>query len=99
MRNSEEYNNLLLKFAPRPITNDDEFDDTKTIINEIFNISLDRELTDAESDYLTVLGILIDDYQESVLSPLFEKDNEELNNDMEYDSDIKDITYFINFNK
>lgn len=52
---------LLNEFPPRPITNDAELTATQARINLI----IDRgKLTQDDSDYLKVLGMLVYDYEE-----------------------------------
>lgn len=62
----ESYIQLLQSFPPRPITNEAEFSATQAVVDTL----LDRpKLTTEEQDYLTVLGTLIYEYEQT-LEPL-----------------------------
>lgn len=58
---TDKYLQLLQKFPPRTINNDEELDNTVAVIDEL----LDRpSLSYEESDYLNVLGTLVFDYEQ-----------------------------------
>jgi HTH-type transcriptional regulator / antitoxin HigA len=58
---ADKYIQLLQKFPPRTITNDQQLEATQEVIDSL----LDRaELTPEESDYLNVLGTLVFDYEQ-----------------------------------
>lgn len=58
---TDKYIQLLQKFPPRTITNDQELEATQKVIDRL----LDRpQLTEDESDYLNVLGTLVFDYEQ-----------------------------------
>lgn len=58
---TDKYIQLLQKFPPRTITNDQQLAATQEVIDSL----LDRaELTPEESDYLNVLGTLVFDYEQ-----------------------------------
>jgi HTH-type transcriptional regulator / antitoxin HigA len=58
---TDKYIQLLQKFPPRTITNDQQLEATQEVIDSL----LDRaELTLEESDYLNVLGTLVFDYEQ-----------------------------------
>ena len=58
---NQQYLNLIIDFPPRPIVSEEEFYATPSVINKL----LDKpELTTEEEEYLDVLGLLIDDYEE-----------------------------------
>jgi HTH-type transcriptional regulator / antitoxin HigA len=58
---TDKYIQLLQKFPPRTITNDQQLEATQEVIDSL----LDRaELTPEESDYLNVLGTLVFDYEQ-----------------------------------
>jgi HTH-type transcriptional regulator / antitoxin HigA len=61
MTMTDKYIQLLQKFPPRTITNDQQLEATQEVIDSL----LDRaELTLEESDYLNVLGTLVFDYEQ-----------------------------------
>jgi HTH-type transcriptional regulator / antitoxin HigA len=61
MTMTDKYIQLLQKFPPRTITNDQQLEATQEVIDSL----LDRaELTPDESDYLNVLGTLVFDYEQ-----------------------------------
>jgi HTH-type transcriptional regulator / antitoxin HigA len=58
---TDKYIQLLKKFPPRTINNDQQLEATQEVIDSL----LDRaELTPEESDYLNVLGTLVFDYEQ-----------------------------------
>jgi HTH-type transcriptional regulator/antitoxin HigA len=58
---TDKYIQLLKKFPPRTINNDQQLEATQKIIDSL----LDRaELNSEESDYLNVLGTLVFDYEQ-----------------------------------
>jgi HTH-type transcriptional regulator / antitoxin HigA len=58
---TDKYIQLLQKFPPRTITNNQQLEATQEVIDSL----LDRaELTPEESDYLNVLGTLVFDYEQ-----------------------------------
>ncbi|MFN6518727.1 MAG: type II toxin-antitoxin system HigA family antitoxin [Nostoc sp. CreGUA01] len=86
---SPYYLNLIAEFAPRPITNDAELEATQQRINSIID---NKNLNQDDRDYLTVLGMLIYDYEEKNESFPQLNDRELLQTLMqEYDLKIKDF--------
>jgi HTH-type transcriptional regulator/antitoxin HigA len=60
-KNELTYAQLLYAFHPRPIHNEEQYEKTQARIDEL----LDKvELTDDESDYLSVLGMMIERYED-----------------------------------
>ncbi|MDY6784777.1 MAG: transcriptional regulator [Cyanobacteriota bacterium] len=58
---SSDYIELLKSFPPRPIDSDEKFVATQKVINSL----LDRKkLSEAERDYLNVLGTLVYEYEQ-----------------------------------
>lgn len=58
---TDNYIKLLQQFPPRTINNDEELAATQAVIDQL----LDRtQLSQDESDYLNVLGILVFDYEQ-----------------------------------
>ncbi len=58
---NDEYLELLRAFPPRPITSDEQQDETQKVINRI----IDKEtMTEDERQYISVLGSLIYEYEE-----------------------------------
>jgi len=58
---TDSYIQLLQQFPPRPISNDEELEATQAVIDKL----LDRpQLSQDESDYLNVLGMLVFDYEQ-----------------------------------
>jgi len=58
---SPYYLNLITKFPPRPITNDEELIATQQMINSILD---KNNLNQDDQDYLRVLGMLVYEYEE-----------------------------------
>lgn len=58
----DQYLQLLQKFPPRPITNEDELEATQNIIDQLLD---QAQLSQAEEDYLNVLGTLVYEYEQS----------------------------------
>ena len=59
---SNDYLSLLKKYPPRPITSEQELEDTQQVIDSL----LDKpKLSKDESDYLNVLGTLVYEYEET----------------------------------
>lgn len=57
----DQYLELLIKFPPRPIKSEEDFEQVQTIIDNL----IDQDyLTVDEQDYLNVLGSLIRDYED-----------------------------------
>jgi HTH-type transcriptional regulator / antitoxin HigA len=55
------YTNLLISFPPRSIKSEEDFEKTQVIVDKL----LDKgNLTEEEEDYLFVLGMLINEYEE-----------------------------------
>ncbi len=55
------YTELLTSFPPRPIKSEDDFEKTQAVIDTL----LDKgSLTEAEEDYLNLLGMLVHEYEE-----------------------------------
>lgn len=55
------YTNLLVSFPPRPIKTEEDLEKTQEIVDNLLD---KRELTEDEEDYLHLLGILIEEYEE-----------------------------------
>ncbi|MGK7954127.1 MAG: hypothetical protein AB4063_02490 [Crocosphaera sp.] len=63
MYSQREYIELLKQFPPRPIKSEEELEATQKMVNQL----LDKiQLTEEESDYLDVLGMLIYDYEKDL---------------------------------
>ncbi|MGB5593850.1 MAG: hypothetical protein WBM32_02845 [Crocosphaera sp.] len=63
MYSQKEYIELLKQFPPRPIKSEEDLEATQKIVNQL----LDKpKLTEEESDYLDVLGMLIYDYEKDL---------------------------------
>ncbi len=58
----DQYIQLLQKFPPRPITNEADLEVTQNIIDQLLDQS---QLSQAEEDYLNVLGTLVYEYEQS----------------------------------
>jgi HTH-type transcriptional regulator/antitoxin HigA len=58
---TDKYIQLLQKFPPRTITNDQQLEATQEVIDSLLDLA---ELTPEESDYLNVLGTLVFDYEQ-----------------------------------
>lgn len=56
----ERYIELVRHFPLRVIRNDAELEDATTIVDELLDLPAE---SDAERDYLAVLGLLIEDYE------------------------------------
>lgn len=56
------YMQLITNFPPRPITSDEHYWETQAYINELLDKS---ELSVAEQDYLTMLGMVIEQYEDA----------------------------------
>ena len=55
------YTELLTSFTPRPIKSEEDLEKTQAVVDNL----LDKgELTESEEDYITLLGILIHEYEE-----------------------------------
>ena len=55
------YTELLTFFPPRPIKSEEDLEKTQAVVDNL----LDKgELTESEEDYITLLGILIHEYEE-----------------------------------
>ncbi|MEA5599201.1 transcriptional regulator [Rivularia sp. UHCC 0363] len=55
------YTNLLISFPPRPIKTEEDLEKIQEIVDNLLD---KRELTEDEEDYLHLLGILIEEYEE-----------------------------------
>ncbi|EAZ91957.1 helix-turn-helix domain-containing protein [Crocosphaera chwakensis] len=63
MYTQDRYIELLKQFPPRPIKSDEDLEATQEIVNQL----LDKpQLTEEESDYLDVLGMLIYEYEKDL---------------------------------
>ena len=63
MYTQDRYIELLKQFPPRPIKSEEELEATQEIVNQL----LDKlQLTEEESDYLDVLGMLIYEYEKDL---------------------------------
>ncbi|MDJ0534166.1 MAG: transcriptional regulator [Xenococcaceae cyanobacterium MO_207.B15] len=60
--NLNKYIELLQKFPPRPITNDEQLEATQTQIDQLLD---QGKLTPEESEYLDVLGALVYEYEQT----------------------------------
>ncbi|KOP23820.1 transcriptional regulator [Hapalosiphon sp. MRB220] len=61
MRNNLTYTELLTNFPPRTIKSEEDFQKTQACVDRL----LDKgELTEAEEDYLDLLGVLISEYEQ-----------------------------------
>jgi HTH-type transcriptional regulator/antitoxin HigA len=61
MRNNLTYTELLINFPPRTIKSEEDFQKTQACVDRL----LDKgELTEAEEDYLDLLGVLISEYEQ-----------------------------------
>ena len=67
MFNTDKYLKLLKQYPPRPIHNKEELENTEKVISSFLDkIKLDKiELTIEEREYLSVLGALIYEYEET----------------------------------
>ncbi len=61
MNGTHSYQELLQKFAPRPITNEEQYDVVITQMNALIDKQM---LTAAEQDILTLLGTLVMAYED-----------------------------------
>lgn len=58
---TNSYTELLTSFPPRPIKSEADFEKTQAVIDSL----LDKgALTEAEEDYLNLLGMLVHEYEE-----------------------------------
>lgn len=58
--NNSSYTDLLISFPPRPIKSEEDLETTQVVVDNL----LDKgELTESESDYLDLLGMLIHEYE------------------------------------
>ncbi len=55
------YTELLISFPPRPIKTEEDLEKIQEIVGNLLD---KRELTEDEEDYLHLLGILIEEYEE-----------------------------------
>ncbi len=63
MYTKDRYIELLKQFPPRPIKSEEDLEMTQEIVNQL----LDKpQLTEEESDYLDVLGMLIYEYEKDL---------------------------------
>ncbi len=58
---SNDYTSLLVSFPPRPIKCEKDLEKTQEIVDDLIDKG---ELTEAEEDYLSLLGMLIYEYEE-----------------------------------
>ena len=57
----KSYTELLTFFPPRPIQSEEDLEKTQAVVDNL----LDKgELTESEEDYISLLGILIHEYEE-----------------------------------
>ncbi len=63
MYSQKEYIELLKQFPPRPIKSEEDLEATQEIVNQLLDKPL---LTEEESDYLDVLGMLIYEYEKDL---------------------------------
>ena len=70
MFDTGKYLELLKQYPPRPIHNKEELENTEKVISSFFDLNLDKieldklQLTIEEKEYLSVLAILIYEYEE-----------------------------------
>ena len=57
----DQYLKLLIKFPPRPIKSEEDFDKIQAVIDSLIDKGC---LTSDEQDYLNVLGSLVRDYED-----------------------------------
>lgn len=57
----DQYLQLLIKFPPRPIKSEEDFEEVQAIIDSLID---QDNLTVDEQDYLNVLGSLVRDYED-----------------------------------
>lgn len=62
---SSRYLELLQKFPPRPIRSEEELIEVQKAIDALLD---SKELTSEEQDYLNLLGILIQEYEDKQVS-------------------------------
>ncbi|MGK7879191.1 MAG: type II toxin-antitoxin system HigA family antitoxin [Crocosphaera sp.] len=63
MYTQDRYIELLKEFPPRPIKSEEDLEATQTIVNQLLDKT---QLTEEESDYLDVLGMLIYEYEKDL---------------------------------
>lgn len=63
----DPYLKLLEQFPPRPIRTEEELTKTQSVIDNLIDKAFDKDLTQAEKDYLIVLGVLVSDYEKSII--------------------------------
>ena len=58
------YTELLVSFPPRTIKSEEDFEKTQAVVNDLLDKLYEGELTEAEQDYLDLLGALIYEYEQ-----------------------------------
>lgn len=58
-----QYLALVNKYAPRPIKTEEQLEEALSAIKELA-LKPEEELTEDEADYLEVLAILVEDYED-----------------------------------
>jgi len=84
-KSNDYYLNLVMEFPPRPITNDNEWENIQQRINTILD---KKNLTPDDRDYLRVLGVLVYDYEQK-FEPMPKLENAELLEALMQDYDLK----------
>ena len=62
---NKSYEQLISEFVPRPISSEDEFWRVQKRIDSL--VDLNRDWTQAEADYVSLLGMLIERYESDTL--------------------------------
>ncbi|MBD2296845.1 helix-turn-helix domain-containing protein [Anabaena sphaerica FACHB-251] len=58
---NKSYTELLVSFPPRAINSEEDYEKTQAVIDDLLD---KEELTEAEEEYLNLLGILIHEYEQ-----------------------------------
>ncbi len=64
IRKSEKYIDLITEFPPRPIKSEQDFVAIQKIVDDLLDL---KQLSPDQKEYLTLLGILIHDYEEKTV--------------------------------
>lgn len=64
MSENINYTELLVSFQPRTIKSEEDFEKTHAVVNNLLDKLYEGELTEAEQDYLDLLGALIYEYEQ-----------------------------------
>ncbi len=93
-QNSNDYYlNLVIEFPPRPITNDNEWENIQQRINTILD---KKHLTQDDRHYLRVLGMLVYDYEQK-FEPMPRLENGELLESLMQDYNVKIQDFLVVF--